>query len=155
MTGAAEDPGPPPARGLVVRHLPEGYYVRIWPQPALPLLRLLGLGVGSAILGTGIGLWFTADEPLLLSTIIIASVVFIELLGLFAYGRSFFPAEISVGPTVINWDGERHALSSVRDCVYLEHRLELRAEQGRVLGMIDHVAPEVGRWVSLAVRASL
>lgn len=150
-----EDPGPPPERGLLVRTTPDGYYLRIWPQPGWPALQMAGTAVGAAALGAAIGWWFSSNDPVMWVTIIVASVVFIGLLQLFAFGQHFFPVEVVVGATTINWDGERHALSTVADCAWADHRLELRAREGRLLGVIPHVRPEVGRWVSLAIRASL
>jgi hypothetical protein len=138
-----------------VRPLPDGYYLRIWPQPAVPLLQFGGLTLVAAIGGAGIGWLFAPADPFLFRTIALSSVIFVWLLSAIAYGSAFFPVEVVVSGNVINWDGERHALSIVRDCVHAHHRLELRAEGERVLGAIDHVSPAVGRWVSLAIRASL
>lgn len=150
-----QDPGAPPERGLLVRPTPDGFYLRIWPQPAVPALQMLGAAAASATLGAGIGWWFSREDPVMWVTIIIASVVFVGLLQILSFGRHFFPVEVVVRHQTINWDGERHALASVHDCAFAGHRLELRAAQGRLLGAIDHVRPEVGRWVALAIRASL
>jgi hypothetical protein len=121
----------------------------------VPLLKMAALVGSSAVAGAAIGWLFSSDNAFVFVTIAISAVVFMGLLGLFWFGAGFMPVEVVVRGGVVNWDGERYAMSVVRDCVYTPPRLELRTEGGRMLAAIDHVPADVGRWVSLAIRASL
>jgi hypothetical protein len=151
----SEDPGAPPERGIVVRLTADGYFVRVWPRPELPVARLAGAGAVTAGIGAALGMGFAPGQPWLIATITLGCLLFVGLLGAFAFGSGFMPVEVAVAGTTLNWDGERHAMAQVGDCAVVGRRVELRARDGRVLGAIDHVPPDVGRWLSLAIRASL
>jgi hypothetical protein len=154
LPSGREDPGPPPERGLVVRPQGEGFYARISPRPVpsprmwVPAMATFGgLGVLLAVV-LGDGGWLSVE-------IAVSIVLFGLLLVGFAFGAGFFPVEIVVDDTMVSWGGERFPMPLVADCRHTGRALELVATDDRILARIDGVPPDAGRWVSLAIRASL
>lgn len=154
LPSGREDPGPPPARGLVVRPQGEGFYARVSPRP-MPAFRVWGPAVaGFVVVGLLLAFVF-GDDGWLAFEIVVSIVLFGTLIIGFGVGGGFFPVEIVVDDTTVNWGGERYPMSVVGDCRAIERTLELVGRDDRILARIDGVPPDVGRWVSLAIRASL
>jgi hypothetical protein len=149
-----EDPGPPPERGLVVRPQGEGFYARVWPRPVPPARRVVPPLAGTAA-AAGVLAFLSGPDPVLRLTVALSIGLFGLLLVLFALGAGFMPVEITVDDDRVAWGGERYPIRTVTDCVVVGRALELRGAEGRVLARIDGVDPAVGRWLSLAIRASL
>lgn len=153
-SGAHEDPGPPPERGLVVRAQGEGFYARVAPRPTVPP-RLWAPALG-AFAAAGVGLALMLGDGGWLSVEIAASILLFGTLLLgFGIGAGLFPVEIVVDDRTVSWGGERIPMPLVADCRMVGRTLELVGADDRILAKIDGVLPEAGRWVSLAIRASL
>jgi hypothetical protein len=149
-----EDPGPAPDRGLVVRAQGEGFYARVLPRP-VPSPRIWGPGL-AVFLAVGVGLaWLYGDGGWLSIEIALCIVLFGLLLLAFAFGAGFFPVEIVVDDRTVTWGGERIPMGLVSDCRMAGRTLELVGPGDRILAKIEGVLPDAGRWVSLAIRASL
>jgi hypothetical protein len=149
---APEDPGPIPP-SLVARPQGEGFYARLYPRPRPPLVLVLGTLGGFGAMGVLMALWFGQDTSLRLE-IALSILLFGVLLASFAHFSSWFPIELVVDDTTVNWNGERIPMALVRDCTYQGGTVELRGE-ARTLGVIHHLQPEAARWVALAIRASI
>ena len=148
-----EDPGPPPD-SLVVRAEREGFYARLWPRPALGPWRIARSVAGILVVAGGVGA-LTGDELVLQVQIAALLALFLGLLYAFSLGPGFVPVEITVDDHAVNWGGERFAIPAVRDCLVRDGTLELMGTTGTVLARIDGVDAAAGRWLSLAIRASL
>lgn len=149
-----EDPGPAPEQGLVVRAQGEGFYARVLPRPLpSPRVWVPGLGV-FVVVGAGLaGIY--GDGGWLSFEIALCILVFGLLLLIFAFGAGFFPVEVVVDDHTVTWGGERIPMTLVSDCRMVGRTLELVGSEDRILAKIEGVLPDAGRWVSLAIRASL
>ncbi len=139
---------------MVVRAEDEGFYARLYPSPRPDWRALLG---GAAVFG-GVGVGIAAvlaEQPEVRTWIVASSLLFGALLYGFAFGAGFFPVEIRADDSVLYWGGERYPWSRVGACVADGGRLELRSPEGTALARVDHLRPEVARWIALAVTASL
>lgn len=147
------DPGPAPA-SLVVRAQGEGFYARLYPRPAPSPLQLTGVVLGFGAAGLGLALLF-AESTSMAVQITAAILLFGVLLSSFVWFSGWFPVEVVVDDTVVNWNSERIPMALVRDCVAREGTVELLGEAGRPLAVVHHLQPDAARWLSLAIRASL
>jgi hypothetical protein len=152
MSVEPEDPGPIPP-SLVARPQGEGFYARLYPRPRPSLAVVAGTLGGFGAMGAAMALWFGQDTSIRVQ-IALSIVLFGVLLASFAQLAGWFPVELVVDDTTINWNGERIPMAMVRDCVATGGTVELRGE-GRALGTIHHLQPDAARWVALAIRASL
>lgn len=150
----AVDPGPVPERGLVVRPQGEGFYARVSPRPAAPWGRWGAVMAAMAAVGVALAAAI-ADDGWLAAEIVACVALFGALLLGFSHGAGYFPVEITADDRLVVWGGDRFPVESVVDCVAEGRTLRLVGAGGRVLAEIEGVEPEVGRWLSLAVRASL
>ncbi len=148
------DPGPPPSRGLVVRALDDGFYVRLNPAPAFNLgmafLVVVGFGAAGFVIAMVMGSASGVTMP-----IVGGSILFGGLLYALSAGSAFFPAEVRGDAHSLSWAGERFGWDQIEACVAEGDRLELRGAGGRVLATLEHLEPEAARWVADAVTASL
>lgn len=148
------DPGPPPARGVVVRALDDGFYARLNPAPAfkpgMALLVVIGFALAGLTISVVMGVPVEARMP-----IIGGSILFGGLLYALSAGSAFFPAEVRGDGHSLSWAGERFAWDQIGSCVAEGDRLELRGLDDRVLASLEHLEPAAARWVADAVMASL
>jgi hypothetical protein len=114
---------------------------------------VLGTLGGFGGMGVLMALWFGQDTTVRVE-IALSILLFGVLLDSFAHLSGWFPVEIVVDDTTINWNGERIPMALVRDCLATGGTVELRGE-GRTLGTIHHLQPDAARWVALAIRASI
>jgi hypothetical protein len=148
------DPGPPPARGIVVRPDGEGFYARVYPRPPLGLLRLAGVVVGLLAVG-GVAALATGTDAALKGEVVAATVSFGLLIAAVLHGYGFVPVEVTADDETLYWGGERFPIADVGSCRPEGSRLVLRARDGRELGAITHPRPEAAVWLGRAVEASL
>jgi len=155
MSGADRpDPGPVPAHGIVVRPEGEGFYARAWPRPPLGVARLAGVVVGWVAIGV-VASRLAGDAPALRAQVVSGTVLFGMLIAGVLYGYGFVPVEVSADDETVYWAGERFPIGLVGGCRTEHGRLVLRARDGRELGTIAHLRPEVAQWIGRAVEASL
>ena len=148
------DPGPPPARGIVVRPDGEGFYARVYPRPPLGVLRPAGVVAGLFAIGW-VAAVFAGDDPVLRTEVVAATVLFGLLIAGVLYGYGFVPVEITADDDTLYWGGERFPITDVGSCRPEGTRLVVRARDGRELGAIAHVPVEAAVWLGRAVEASL
>ncbi|MEN0062809.1 MAG: hypothetical protein AAGA48_11710 [Myxococcota bacterium] len=148
------DPGPPPSRGLVVRPLDDGFFVRLSPAPAFNLAMAFAVMVGFGLVGFVIAQVMASAEGSH-APIIGGSILFGGLLYALSAGAAFFPAEVQGEAHSLSWAGERFSWEQIESCVADGSTLELRGHGGRILGTLEHLEPEAATWVAAAVNASL
>jgi hypothetical protein len=149
-----EEPGPVPERGLVVRAEGEGFYARVQPRPAVPW-GLWGAAMTALLAVAGVLAAVIATDVVLAIQIVASVALFGALLLGFAHGSGYFPVEVVVDDERITWGGERFAIGMVEDCVVEGRSVRLVGAGHRTLAQIEGVDPEAGRWLALAIRASL
>ena len=155
MNGADRpDPGPAPARGVIVRPEGEGFYARAWPRPPLGLGWLAGVIVGLVAIGIVASRW-AGEAPALRVQVVLGTVLFGMLIAGVLFGYGFVPVEVSADDETLYWAGERFPIGLVGSCRPEQGRLVLRGRDGGELGTIAHLRPDVARWIGQAVEASL
>ncbi len=155
MKGADRpDPGPVPEHGIVVRPEGQGFYARAWPRPPLGVLPLAGVMLGLVLIGV-VASRLAGEAPALRVQVVLGTVLFGMLIAAVLYGYGFVPVEVSADDDTLYWAGERFPIGLVGSCRPEGGRLVLRGRDGRELGTIAHLRPEVAQWIGRAVEASL
>jgi hypothetical protein len=155
MNGADRpDPGPVPLQGVVVRPEGEGFYARVYPRPPLGVVRLVAVIVGLGAIGA-VAAVFAGDDLALRVQVVGATLLFGLLIAGVSYGYGFVPVEVSADDETLYWGGERFPIGMVGSCRPEGDRLVLRNRDGREMGGIAHLRPEVAQWIGRAVEASL
>lgn len=138
----------------MVRAEGEGFYARVWPRPVPPPGPTAAAVLGVATVAAAVG-WFGGRDGWAQLYVGLSAALFLLLLLGFSFGARFVPVEIVADDRVITWSGERFPVGVVADCVLRGRSLELLGPEGRVLARVDGVQPEHGRWLAVAVRASI
>jgi hypothetical protein len=155
MSGADRpDPGPIPEHGIVVRPEGEGFYARAWPRPRLGLAPFAAVVIGLSAIGF-VASRIAGEAPALRFQVVTGTVLFGLLIAGVLFGYGFVPVEVSADDETVYWAGERFPIALVGSCRAEERRLVLRGRDGRELGSIAHLRPEVALWLGRAVEASL
>ncbi|MCB9689238.1 MAG: hypothetical protein H6738_11380 [Alphaproteobacteria bacterium] len=152
MSGS-RDPGPPPAKGLVVRPDGDGFHARIWPRPKPPWASwAAGVFMAGAV-GVVLALAVTRDLDEGIQ-VAIAATIFLSLLGLAPFLVRHAPVELAVDDHQVYWNGDRFPMSAVRGARADGQVLELLGDYG-ALARFEHLAPDVAGWLAAAILASL
>lgn len=151
---AAEELGPPPERGIVVRALDDGFYVRLHPMPALQGRVVGGIAILFSILGAIVA-YAMSEATEVWIWVTLGSAAFGVLLYGLSYGSGFFPVELIGDERCLAWAGDRYMWGQIRACEAHGGTLRLVLPDGRVAAEVKHLDPAVAAWTSRLVTASL
>jgi hypothetical protein len=125
----------------------------VWPRPPIPTARIAGaLGV-FGLAGAGVGAGMAVDRGAH-AAIALGVATFGALLAVVAWLPGLAPVELHVDDARVYWHGERYGWDRVVGARADGGTLVLLGRDGAPLDTFPHLAPEVARWLALAIAAS-
>jgi hypothetical protein len=140
--------GEVPEDGIMVRDEGSGFHARVHPSPGIRWVWIVGAAAVWAALCAVMAVAVGGPQVLLFS----GGMLFGSLLGAVHIGRGYMPIELAVSDNTLYIDGERRPLSTVGGVELRGNTLVVLGLDQAVIGTIDGVSEEVGRWIQRAVQ---